>query len=187
MSVLHLTTHREWSPAEVSSSALHSCFLAPYLPSPTPSLLLKSSRLPSCQIRCLCSSPCGVSADGSLLGLPVRTLRWLPSFRQDSPPSHLSVPTCISTHSLSGAPPVLPQINVTGVSDSPNDDSQVYYFWSSLPSALDLHIQLPAWGSCFPASEPCVFSDACPQTLPTDSSFSASQLPLKYYLLKGVP
>lgn len=135
----------------------------------------------------MCSSPCGVSVDNSPLGLSVRTLCWLPSFLQDSPPSRLSVPTCISAQSLSGASLVLPQINLTYVSDSPNDDSQVYYFWSSLPECLDRHIQLPAWGSSFPAPEACVFSDACPQTLPTDSSFSSFQSPLKYYLLKGVP
>lgn len=40
VSVLHLTTHKEWLPATVSNSALHSCFLARYLPTPTPKLLL---------------------------------------------------------------------------------------------------------------------------------------------------
>lgn len=51
-------------------------------------------------------------------------------------------------------------------------------------SAVDLHIQLPAWGSFFPASVPSLFSDACPQTLPTDGSFSSFRSPLNYYLRK---
>lgn len=87
----------------------------------------------SATMRTLVSSFCGVAV------LPILFLRSLWEHSASFLPSSrtllqaiFSVPICISAHSLNGDSLVLPQMSLTYFSDGPNDDSQDYYFWSSL-------------------------------------------------------
>lgn len=135
-------------------------------PHPTTLLefMLKSSCLPSCcQIQCPRSFQLSVEGQRWLfLGVPVRTCCWLPSFLQGSSPSHLF---CTCLH-------LCPFLKCH-IPSSPADPSQVgprqpqgwlprLLVGPNLPQCPGPNIQLPAWGSLFPASEPLLFSDACP-------------------------